>query len=140
MKRGASSISQGQTLEEAVFQYIQTWQEWENGEGVGISCDDLNNNIPHLDKPHGKNAEKSFVALMRAMPTLIESERRWEGKIVFKINETQSDLTEAMKLLGTATDYGWRRLYALHPSAGRVNISREDFKQMLEELMAAFKN
>ena len=137
MKRRANEISQGQTLEEAVYEYIKSWQEWENGKGVGISCDDLNNNIAHPEKPHGKGSEKEFVALMRAMPALIESEQKWKGKIVFRINETQSELVEAKKLLSTATNDGWRRLNALHPSAARVNFSREDFTQMLEELMAA---
>ena len=136
MKRKAIEISQEQTLEEAVYDYIKRWQGWENGEGVGISCDHLNKNIVHLEKPRGKGSEQDFVALMRGMPSLKESQQLWKGKIVFQINETHNELVEAKKLINNATDKGWRRVYALHPSAVRVNISREEYTHMLEELMA----
>ena len=49
-------------------------QEWENGKGVGISCDDLNNNIAHPGKPHGIGSEKKFVALHCEMLSLLQSE------------------------------------------------------------------
>ena len=127
----------GQTLEEAVYEYIESFQVWENGKGLGMSCDDLNKNIAHPEKPHGKGSEKEFVALMREMPSLIESEQKWKGKIVFQLNETQSELVQAKKLLTTATHDMQCRLHALHPSAARVNICREEFTHMLEDLMAA---
>ena len=177
MKRKANEISscsknsQEQTLEEAIYEYIERNQEWEDGKGVGISCDHLNNNITHAEKPHGKGSEKKLIALMHEMPSLIQSETKWNGKIVIQLNETQPELdesqhqfdetqsdlnerqperdetqaeldetqleygiVEAKKLLTTATHDGWSHL---HDGWSHVNISREQYMRMLEDIMAA---
>ena len=143
-KRARSENSEGKTLEETVFEYIDQFQERENGEGVGITCDHLNRNIVHPDKPTGSGSEARFVALMRDMPTLIEGEQKWKGKTVFLLNdqqcladEQQSELLQAQKLLTAVTDDMLKRVNELHPLAARVSIRRKEFEGVLEDLLTA---
>ena len=84
----------GRTLEETVFEYIEQFQEWENGEGVGFTCDHLHRNIEHREKPTGPGSEARFVTLMRGMASLVESEHEWNGKVVFMIREQASEHME----------------------------------------------
>ena len=114
IKRAASEISKGKTLEETVFEYINKNQEREYGKGVGMPCDHLNKNIEHSEKPCGSGSEGRFVTLMRAMPSLIESKDTWEGKIVFLLKPhnaytrvalcNTSELMEAENMITTVTD------------------------------------
>ena len=170
IKRAASEISKGKTLEETVFEYINKNQEREYGKGVGMPCDHLNKNIEHSEKPCGSGSEGRFVTLMRAMPSLIESKHTWKGKIVFLLKNQQSELMEAENMITTVTDamqkplndsYSqselveaentiksvtdemYTRLYEMHPPSGRrifVGIRVEDYKRDYEELLAAAKS
>ena len=137
MKRSANEMSPGQTLEDAVYEYIERWQEVEDGVGVGIACGDLNRNIVHPEKPRGKGSEAQFVTVLRQMPSLIESEEKWNGKVVFQLKSRQPEIVEAKKLLTAVIRDLDRRLNALHPSAARVNICRDTYTTLLEDLIAA---
>ena len=149
-KRAASEISKEKTLEETVFEYIDKFQEHENGKGVGITCDHLNKNIQHSEKPCGTGSEKRFVTIMRAMPSLIESKHTWQGQIVFLIQSEQSEdeshpqceLMEAENMLTTVTDEMETRLNEMHPPTARrifVSIRLEEYKRIHQDLLAATK-
>jgi len=150
MKRSYDAISECRSLEDTVYEYIEHFQEFINGKGVGISCDDLNRNILHPEKPTGIGSEKRFVAMMREMPSLIESEQKWNGKIVFQLNhhvaesvqakELVAELVQAKELVTTTILNMNRRLQPVHPwkkSASLSTVSREDFEHFLEDLIAA---
>ena len=105
MKRTHQELNQEQTLEETVYEYIRRYQQWDKGKGVGVSCDDLNHNIKHPDKPTGSKSEKKFLPLLRDMSSLIESKQKWNDKAVFQLNEQlheqQSSLEQAKYIVAT---------------------------------------
>ena len=136
-KRTYEEMNQGQTLEETVYEYIDRWQQWENGEGVGVPCDDLNCNIKHPDKPTGRGSETRFLVLLRDMPSLIESKQTWKEKAVFQLNGQQSPLQQARNILAYVIHDMQDRLEALHYSASRVCVRREEFEHLLEGLSEA---
>ena len=137
MKRTYEQMNQGQTLEETVYEYIHRYQQWEKGKGVGVSCDDLNNNIKHPDKPIGRGSETRFLVFLRDMPSLIESKQKWKEKAVFQLNEQQSPLEQAKNILAYVIHDMQDRLEALHYSARRVCVFREEFEHLLEGLSEA---
>ena len=137
MKRTHQEMNQGQTLEETVYEYIHRYQQWEKGKGVGVSCDDLNNNIKHPDKPTGRKSETKFLPLLRDMPSLIESKQKWKDKAVFQLNEQQSPLEQAKNIVANVIHEMQDRLEALHPSAARVSVYREEFEHLLHGLSEA---
>ena len=138
MKRTYEEMNQGQTLEETVYEYIDRYQEWENGKGVGVSCDDLNCNIKHPDKPKGTGSEKKFVVLLRGMRSLIESKQKWKQKAVFQLKEQQqSALRQAKNIVVDVFNEMHDRLEELHYSASRVCVRREEFEHLLEGLSEA---
>ena len=149
-KRDASEITGGKTLEEAVFEYIDKFQERNNGKGVGMTCDHLNKNIEHPDKPKGSGSQARFKKLMREMPSLIESKDKWEGQTVFLVSSSsklknvkaqrkdcKSELEEAENLITAVTNEMQNRLNTFHSSTVRVSVVREEYARSLEELLAA---
>ena len=138
MKRTYEQMNQGQTLEEVVYQYIARYQQWENGKGVGVSCDDLNCNIMHPEKPTGTGSEKRFLVLLRDMRSLIESKQKWKQKAVFQLKEQQqSALRQAKNIVVDVFNEMHDRLEELHYSASRVCVRREEFKHFLAGLSEA---
>jgi len=149
-KRAASEISGVETLEETVFAYINEFQEHFNGKGVGMTCDHLNKNIEHPDKPRGAGSQTRFLKLMRDMPSLIESDDKWEGQTVILVNNSgklntvkaqrkdyESELDEAENLITAVTNEMQNRLNTFHSSTVRVSVVREEYARSLEELLAA---
>ena len=138
MKRTYEQMNQRQTLEKVVYQYIDRYQQWENGKGVGVSCGDLNCNIKHPDKPKGTGSEKKFVVLLRGMRSLIESKKKWHHKAVFQLKEQQqSALAQAKKIVRDVFIEMHNRLEELHYSASRVCVPRAEFKHFLAGLSEA---
>ena len=127
------------TLEETVYDYIERFQMWENGQGVGVSCDDLNKNIVHPHKQTGRRSEAKFLVVLRNMPSLIESEQKWNGKAVFQLNEQQSSRENAKEIICTVTHDIRSRLQALHHRATCVSFTREEGEHILEDLSAAYE-
>ena len=150
VKRAASETTGVKSLEETVFAYIDQFQERDNGKGVGMTCDHLNKNIEHPDKPRGSGSLARSVKLLRDMPSLIESEKKWEGQTVFLVNNSsklknvkaqrkdfESELEKAENLITAVTDEMHNRLKIFHPSTYRVSVVREEYARSLKELLAA---
>ena len=150
VKRAASEIPGVKSLEETIFAYIVKFQERVNGKGVGMTCDHLNKNIEHPDKPRGSGSQARLVKLMRDMPSLVESEDKWEGQTVFLVNslsklknvkaqrkDYDSELEEAENLITAVTNDMQNRLNTFHSSTVRVSVVREEYARSLEDLLAA---
>ena len=78
------------TLEQSIFAYIQKYQIFEHGEGLGITISDLNRNIDHPEKPKGHKSEQKLKERIRLMPSLQQAEALWKGEIVFKIRKQRT--------------------------------------------------
>ena len=136
------------TLEQSIYAYIDKYQMFQHGEGVGITISDLNRNIDHPDKLKGKHSEKHLKEMIRSMSSLQEAKDLWKGEVVIKIRKQRtyfspprrtdfSPLAQCEEILQGVIFNLQQRRNNCDPQEALIYFQRTDYEALISDLRDA---